>query len=319
MSKLLKLKEWLTVEYAAKRLSISAGEDITEADILRLALDGHLTLSVFFVNHARGRSARIEPIGIQHFSNAPSIFEYGPPRYGVIEGEPLPNQKEVLIYEGDEQKPERLEGVWDLLMLGAERLDVEHAYQNLTNGPAVELICFGGPLVASADRSQIFQLLDSYKHPTSLPEPMPPSVKPKIPKEMRGYMDQMNAMVGPVTVNPPKEEEPARRDCKAVYYPAGGLPEDSVFVVRTSALRELEEKLLADEGQPEKPLHPSERRSAGQIIAALAAMAKLDLSTPYAVVEPLRKVAIDHSLELPSSPETVVKFLKDAAARIGKA
>ncbi len=49
MSKPLKLKEWLTVKDTAKRLSISVGEDVTEADILRLALDGHLTLSVYFV------------------------------------------------------------------------------------------------------------------------------------------------------------------------------------------------------------------------------------------------------------------------------
>lgn len=163
MSKLLKLKQWLSIEDAAKRLTISAGEDVTKTDILRLAIDGHLTLSVFFVNHAQGRPARIDPLGTQHYCNAPSLFEYGPPKYATIRGEMLPNNEEVLTYEGDEQNPETLEGVWDLLMLGAECLDVEHAYQQLTGGPEVELICLGGPLVASADRSKIFQILDSYK------------------------------------------------------------------------------------------------------------------------------------------------------------
>ena len=50
MKKLLKLREWLTVPEAAGHLSILFGEDVTEADVLRLALDGHLTLSVNFVN-----------------------------------------------------------------------------------------------------------------------------------------------------------------------------------------------------------------------------------------------------------------------------
>lgn len=337
MSKLLKFKEWLTVEDAAKRLSISAGEDVTEADILRLALGGHLTMSVYFVNHARGRPARIEPIGVSPAQKEVEAFlaEHssalpGSPNEAKkwlsdfvqsCRGELLPNGKEVLILEGDGQRPARLEGVWDLLMLGAEALDVEHVYQNLTAGPAVELICLGGPLVASADRSQIFQILNSYKRSTRPPEDMPPSIRPKpqISKEMREAMDRLNAMIGPVTASLPKEEEPARWDYETVYYPAEGLPEDSIFVVRTSALRELEERLLADEAQPEKPLHPSERRSAGQIITTLAAMAGLDLSAPYAADETLRAAAATLGLELPSSPETVVKFLKDAAVRANKA
>ncbi len=236
----------------------------------------------------------------------------------TIEGELLPNKKEVLIYEGDEQKPQHIEGVWDLLMLGAERLDVEDAYQRLTSGPDVELICLGGPLVANEDRTKVFQLLNSYKRSTRPVKPAPRTDKPEISKDMREALDRINAILGPVTITASEEKEPSRWDYETVYYPAEGLPDDSAFVVRTTALRELEEKLLADDAQPEKPLHHSERKSAAQIIATLAAMAGLDLSTPYAADETLRASAATHGLELPSSPETVVKFLKDAAARAGK-
>ncbi len=62
MRKLLKLKEWLTVSDAARHLSILFGEEVSEADVLRLALDGHLTLSVDFVNHASARCGPIVPI-----------------------------------------------------------------------------------------------------------------------------------------------------------------------------------------------------------------------------------------------------------------
>jgi hypothetical protein len=330
VSKLLKLKEWLTVEEAANRLAISAGESVTEADVLRLALDGHLTLSVYFVNHARGRPFRIEPFDKEsHILEA--VKNYAKENSSLsgqltslnefvltYRGELLPNGKELLILEGDDNQSQRLEGVWDLLMLGAEKLDVEHLYQSLTGGPGIELICLGGPLVVSPDRSQYFQILSSYNVDTRPTEPKPPLVKPKISKEMRESLDWMNALLGPVTVTPPKEEDSPRWDYETVYYPAASLPEDSVFVVRTSALRELEEKLLTDEVPPEKPLHPSERRSVGQVIAVLAAMAKLDLSAPYAADETLRAAAATRGLELPSSPETVTKFLKDAAARSGK-
>ena len=44
MQKLLNLKEWLTIADAARHLSILFGEDVSEPDVLRLALDGHLTL-----------------------------------------------------------------------------------------------------------------------------------------------------------------------------------------------------------------------------------------------------------------------------------
>ena len=46
MSKLLKLKTWLTLDDAARHLSLMFGETVSKADVLRLALDGRLTLSI---------------------------------------------------------------------------------------------------------------------------------------------------------------------------------------------------------------------------------------------------------------------------------
>jgi hypothetical protein len=40
LKKLPKLKDWLTVPDAARHLSILFGDDVSEADVLRLALDG---------------------------------------------------------------------------------------------------------------------------------------------------------------------------------------------------------------------------------------------------------------------------------------
>ncbi len=63
MTKLFKLKEWLTVADAAGHLTIAFGEPVTNADVLRLALDGRLRISVHFVNRAylpRGTVVGIE-------------------------------------------------------------------------------------------------------------------------------------------------------------------------------------------------------------------------------------------------------------------
>lgn len=88
------------------------------------------------------------------------------------------------------------------------------------------------------------------------------------------------------------------------------LSRSYVPLFKPSEIEALASKLNGVEEPKEKPLHPSERKSAGQIIAVLAAMAKLDLSTPYAADETLRAAAALHGLELPASQETVKKFLK---------
>ena len=333
MNKLLKLRAWLTVSEAAKRLTTIAQEDFGEADILRLALDGHLTLSVNFVNHATGRPVRIEPLDQQpdttgeiddYLSKHPSLSSTEAMKNSFTEfvrkyrGDHLPNGRDILIYEGDEQKPVTLEGVWDLVMLGAEVLDIEHEYQGLSGGPAVELVCLGGPLVTSPDRKHMFQLLDNFRRSARPPTPVVQSSEYKSSKEQTETIDNLDALFGPAKDTPPAKERTENWDCEVVYYPAAGLPEDRVLVVRTAALRELERKLLSDEEEPEKALHNSERKSVAQIIATLAAEAGIDISTPYAADEILRAAAATHGLELPSSPETVVKFLKAAAMYASK-
>lgn len=329
MSKILKLREWLTVAEAARRLTIISQEEISEADLLRLALDGHLTLSVHFVNHAKGRPVTIEPVDgvtgsakirgdIDDFFSTHAHIEKTDEQVADLEkflkhfrGDFLPDGKRVLIYEGEGQRPVTLEGVWDLSMLGAETLDVEHAYQYLTGGIPVELVCLGGPLVTNPDRTQFYQVLDSYKREIS-PGRLSEVNGPAISKEGRQAMSRMNDLLGLPKKSDRDPCEPTW-DYETVWYPAAGLGSDHALVVRSAELRRLENTLLEPEAEPEKPIHPSERRSVAQILATLAAEVGLDLTAPYAADEFLRAAAATHGIELPSSPETIVKFLKLAA------
>jgi hypothetical protein len=231
LRKLLKLKEWLTVPEAARHLSILFGEEVGEADVLRLALDGHLTLSVFFVNHAKA-----------HCGPIVSLKDAKRYKLQMPDGETLNTIQGLRINEGEVlelgESVVTLKGVWDLPMLGAERLDVEHWYQMLTSGPAVNLIVLDGAVVSREDGTMC-QLLDRFEHESKEPWDNPRN-----------------------------------------YHPAGGLPSDSVFVVRTSALRKLEERISELDKAPEKPIERRERTTLLVIIAALAKLAKIDVAKP---------------------------------------
>ncbi len=58
-SKLMALKKWLTIPDTAKYLSNLMEEEVNGNDILRFALDGHLKLSVNFVNTVKAKRGKV--------------------------------------------------------------------------------------------------------------------------------------------------------------------------------------------------------------------------------------------------------------------
>jgi hypothetical protein len=251
MGRLFNLKEWLTVADAARHLSIVFGEDMTEADVLRLALDGRLRLSVYFVNHAEARCGKVIPWEETDWWLAPVdgfLITKSAGQATTGEYRRWPQKLEALFNEIPDVERENycpmmrdlnigserflrlsddvtiLTGVWDLPMIGNEQLDIEHKYQSLTGGPAVTLQGLDGAFVEGRD-GQVCQLQERF--------------------------------------------EQRARPAKKSYYPAGGLPEDAVIVVRTEALREFEQLVNGVTNGPEKPIATIERNSLLTIIAAL--------------------------------------------------
>lgn len=242
MRKLLKLKKWLTVPKAARHLSILFGEEVSEADVLRLALDGHLTLSVDFVNRATAQCGKIIPRGDAKIVEVPNLTGDGVVQL-IADGISVGDDK-VFSYR---KEIRQLAGVWDLAMVGAERLDIEHRYQLLTGGPAVELISLSGPFVKLKDGTWA-QIVEYYS------------------KEKPSF--SQNKLSNP-------------RVNQDNYHPAGELPSDAVLVVRTSALQELEALFLSDpEPAIERAIERRERTTLLVIIAALAKLAKVDVTKP---------------------------------------
>lgn len=148
------------------------------------------------------------------------------------------------------EKVSSIDGVWDLSMVGGERLDIEHLYQMITNGPEVTLTCLEGAFVERQDnlicelqtdfddnefqKGSKAQLDELKKHTAinNLDKKKAQNILEKYKKDREEYL---------------KSREKCNRSDN--YFPAGGLPEDSVLVVRTQAIMALQRK-LSDEGSP---------------------------------------------------------------------
>ena len=230
-SKLFKLKKWLTVPEAARHLSILFSEEVSEADVLRLALDSHLKLSVNFVNHAKARRGKVVPYEDAEWY-PPNFFPKLPNLPDEAKGKPVRVMKSLNI-DGERflnlgDKVITLKGVWDLSMVGNECLDVEHEYQQLTDGPVVTLTCLDGAFV-ERENGQMCQLQDRFD------------------EDELCQVEQKFIAAGANIKSHHAERKKKPYEHPDNYYPAGTLPRNSVLVVRTQALIDLQESLSSEE------------------------------------------------------------------------
>lgn len=235
MSKLLKLLEWVTVPQAAKHPSAIVGEEICEADVLRLALDQRIVLSVNFVNHARARRGKIIPFG--EAETAAGIPVPGVEPYEVVLGLVLPDRDRVLVFD---EEVVSISGVWDLAMIGSESLDVEHRYQALTDGPSVTLVGINGTFVQSGE-CDMCQLQEHFEDNEYVPKD----------RLMKPWSNRAN------------------------FYPAGGLPKDAVFVVRTAELARFQAELSEADDTQRKATAQLDRRAETTYLTIIGALLEL--------------------------------------------
>ena len=298
MGRLFKLKEWLTLPDAAAHLSIAFGEEVSEADILRLALDGRLRLSVYFVNHAKVRKGRLVPMeqcpiyltvspGTKHpkyqgekpFSRLAKNLKHADlAGLGRELLEDIQKRDLLVIYEGIHYRQGEfllldeavisIYGVWDLTMLGQEGLDVEHRYQMETGGPEVTLGSFDGAFVERG--GEICQLQERWENNEYQPgsEASRERLEAHIEERKIGEEEAAKLRAGHDEQRKEFLQRQKDRPYSEQFYPAGGLPEDAVYVVRTAALRELEQSAM-NEGAP-ATVSTSERETLQKQIAALA-------------------------------------------------
>lgn len=299
MSKLFKLKEWLTVPEAAKHLSIVFGEEVTEADVLRLALDGHLKLSVNFVNYAIALCGKMVPIDEAEYREVPSLCGTRTVRlYAGVDIYTDGQKTHVLKLE----ELVELSGIYDLPMIGGERLDVEHKYQMLTHGVEVTSVAMDGAFVEG--RNEVF-----YQLQTSIDDNEYCAGSTAQREKLKQHIANNNIEAAEAEkllsrhIEDRKEflEEKKSWPLSKCYYPAGGLLDDTVLIVRTHALREFEAAINDTPVKAERPMGVRERNTLLIIIEALAKEAKIDLSKPskagaaIANLTELLGAPVDHS------------------------
>ena len=228
MSKLLKLKKWLSLYDAAKQISLTLKEPVDAGDVLRLALDGHLVLSIHLVNGAYGRYCR--HVAIEDVEWNEVAFLDGRSTLRLPVGGRV-WQFEGRTYQVTKEVQSLSDGVWDLPLIGGERVDVEFKFQQLNFGPEPTAVSLDGVLIQALN-GHIFEVQTPYEKSTN-------------------------------TVEDKKLPNPER------FHPAGALPEDSDFVVRTESLDELLRFFSEDASKQDKALMPRERETLLNIIAVM--------------------------------------------------
>ena len=308
MGKLFKLREWLTLDEAAAHISNVLGESATVADLYRFALDGYLTLSVDFVNHAsarKGKWLKKEQVEFKLIEN------------DLFSGEKLdipfsmPANCEVRVSEDDwiflEKPVVSINGVWDLPMVGAEQLDIEHNYQQLTSGLEVTLTTLDGVFVQQGDVVCQLQanfdnneyqkgskaqqkVMERFFSTNDVAEDEANELRAKYKEDREDYLKSRK--------NKPIEDN---------YYPAGGLGEqDFVLVIRTEEVTRFIQS-LEDTSVLDKTLKSKERNSLLVLIGALCKEVNID-PNKRGVAPAL--VEMTEILGAPLTDDTIRKILK---------
>ncbi len=294
MKKLFALKKWLTVPEAARHLTLMLGEEVCEADVLRLALDGHLTLSVSFLNEVRARKGKVIPLENAKYIPLSSLLPEGitddcPEEVShirILSGLQI-DAKRVLKLE---KQIVTLHGVNDLAMIGDDRRDVECRYQRLTNGPRVTSAKVNGTFVCG-DSNVVYQLLESFEDHDGIKGTIAHWLK--LHAQVReGGPDASSAKVAlekhdEERIQFLEWQEKNRSVGKDFenYCTILGFPEESILVVRTEALREFEHSINAETTPVDKPITTTERNTLLTIIAGLCDYSDIDPKARGAAVQ----------------------------------
>jgi len=201
MSKLAQFRRWLELDSAAQYLSTVWGENVTPADVLRLGLDGKLTLSVHLVNLGYGREVDVVPVESLQWEELPNPLDPSA-MIRIPDGEAMNATQAMKVRKTDTAS--KLEGVYDIPMIGAEQIQIENAYQEAVGGPPAELVRLCGAFVRQGGRT--YQVLERW----------PRNKHHEARNKGKPYMHL------------------------DWFFPSQELPAGSVLVVRTDALRELE-------------------------------------------------------------------------------
>jgi hypothetical protein len=262
VSKLFKLKKWLTVAESATYLSLAFSETVTESDIYRLVLDRHLTLSANLVNYGYARTGRSVGIDDADFYMSDNLglasINETIDKIRKERGEdPLirPTAPHKIIRSvaiGENQYFKRdvkndfttIGGIWDLVMVGNNELNIEHMFQVLTGGPEITLTCLDGIFLSqpSGEVCELQVSVDENEYQTGSNAELREiheqigsgSLTGKNAKKaLADHKEQRVEYLSYVKSKPEKDN----------YNPAHLMPQDAIYVLKMSSLNALTGKV----------------------------------------------------------------------------
>lgn len=282
MSKLFKLKKFVTLEEAKTHLSGALEEQLSVADIYRLALDGHLTISVSFLGiitispgsifEDTAKNGSPEMI----ISKGMAVGEDLKESYSIIKMSGFPMSLREWLFFGSEIM--YADGIWDLSMLGQEYEYIKSLYHKDAGGVG-DFDGFSGRIKAVVlKRSDSFCKLKDIHRPLGIPE-----------QEVASFID--NAKNNDFF------------DCLQMdRYP-------HLLVIKTEELTRFIQSLQDDKNvssQQEKPVGPKERKTHYSVIRGLSMKLGIDLNVKGSVL-PLQRAT--ELVGEPVSNETIRKLI----------
>lgn len=233
MIRLFKLKDWVTLDDAARHLSSVLAEEVRRVDILQFAVEGQLTISVNVAHGGTARQGKIVPR-----SAVPVAKGLPRPKKGSLDvdddyevplGIPLDSGEFIVFDQKLEDKDggARIEGVWDVPMIGDDRLAVEREFHDAMGIPRRDATTLDGAFISrpNHDEREVWQVLSKSTRRKTNPEWLR---RKHAGESLEGFKQVLD------------EEE-------AFYYP-GDLPDGSFLVVRSDELQRFLSEAVDDSG-----------------------------------------------------------------------
>ena len=274
MSKLLKVKKWLTLDDAALHITEEIKVTTTATDLYLAALEGKLKLSVYFVNSAHGIKGELSSVG------------------------DIDNQLAQQTFDTKDRTVHSMEGIWDLTMQGQEALEIKGYFEQSNSGIEVTTLSQNGILLQQDDvTSQLYKRFDRERI-------FNPKYNESEERRRAIAEEPMRAFE-----NDPSIITPSIRRSKhgLEFVPCHKLSDvDCVLIVRSSEITHFIE-YLEDTPKEEKPLTTNERNSLLVLIAALCKEANIDWNQRGITAS---LVAMTSLAGTPLGPDTLLKIVK---------
>ena len=303
MSKIFKLREWLTIEEACSYLSKTLNEEILEKDIYRFALDGHIKLSIDLVNKAYAILGTIEPIENIEYIELPNGHPFATDAVSITRGFVIVDDFNCIRLG---EKISSIGGIWDIPMWGNEKIDMLYKYQQLIDGPEVELLSIDGTFITKDKKvaqlqedfednefqkgSKAYKVaVEEYMEEVSATDEERKYFYKNYKKDRQEYLDKRHS-----------------QERELNYYPAGGLPHDTNIVVKTSEINKLLNKLACNPNE-NGTINTKEKYSFLLLINALCKKNNI-IPTERGAAGKIARLAEQYGT--PITEDTVLKILK---------